>query len=83
MQLMNNLKDNGFLILVHLSNIELYYSSDENSDKIIEVTNPISLNKINGIIFYTYYSFDKENIGMDHQFIFKLSITLPESNLTT
>ena len=36
MQLMNNLKDNGFLILVHLSNIELYYSSEENiSDEII------------------------------------------------
>ncbi|MCH7964443.1 MAG: 16S rRNA (uracil(1498)-N(3))-methyltransferase [Bacteroidetes bacterium] len=33
---MNNLKDNGFLILVHLSNIELYYSSEENiSDEII------------------------------------------------
>ncbi len=29
MQLMNNLKDNGFLILVPLSNIELFYSSEE------------------------------------------------------
>ncbi len=29
MPLMNNLKDNGFLILVPLSNIELYYSSEE------------------------------------------------------
>jgi len=29
MPLTNNLKDNGFLILVHLSNIELYYSSEE------------------------------------------------------
>jgi len=36
---MNNLKDNGFLILVHLSNIELYYSSEENiSDEIILLT---------------------------------------------
>jgi len=39
MQLMNNLKDNGFLILVRLSNIELYYSSEENiSDEIISLT---------------------------------------------
>jgi 16S rRNA (uracil1498-N3)-methyltransferase len=30
---MNNLKDNGFLILVHLSNIELYYSSEDNISK--------------------------------------------------
>ncbi len=30
MPLMNNLKDNGFLILVRLSNIELFYSSPEN-----------------------------------------------------
>jgi len=36
---MNNLKDNGFLILVHLSNIELYYSFEENiSDEIILLT---------------------------------------------
>ncbi|MHA1563362.1 MAG: hypothetical protein ACTSPA_14715 [Promethearchaeota archaeon] len=60
-----------------------YSSNDENSDEIIELTKPISLNKINCLLFYTYYSFDKENIGMDHQFIFKLSIILPESNLTT
>jgi 16S rRNA (uracil1498-N3)-methyltransferase len=33
MPLMNNLKDNGFLILVHLSNIELYYSSEDNISK--------------------------------------------------
>ena len=39
MQLMNNLKDNGFLILVHLSNIDLYYSSEEHiSDEIISLT---------------------------------------------
>ena len=62
----------------------LFYSSDDgDSGKIIELTTPISLNKINGLLFYTYYSFDKENIGMDHQFIFKLSITLPESNKTS
>ena len=36
---MNNLKDNGFLILVHLSNIELFYSARENfSDEIILLT---------------------------------------------
>jgi len=35
---MNNLKDNGFLILVHLSNIELYYSSEEHiSDETISL----------------------------------------------
>ena len=63
---------------------KVFYSSDGgDSDEIIELTTPISLNKIKGLIFYTYYSFDKENVGMDHQFIFKLSITLPESNLTT
>ncbi len=63
---------------------KIFYSSDDkNSDEIIELTTPISLNKINSLLFYTYYSFDKENIGMDHQFIFKLSITLPESNLIT
>ena len=62
----------------------LFYSSnDENSDNIIELTSPMSLNKINSLLFYTYYSFDKENIGMDHQFIFKLSITLPELKITT
>ncbi len=39
MPLMNNLKDNGFLILVHLSNIELFYSACENfSDEIILLT---------------------------------------------
>jgi len=27
---MNNLKDNGYLILAHLSNIELYYTSEKN-----------------------------------------------------
>ncbi len=38
MPLMNNLKDNGFLILVHLSNIELYYSSEKNiSDETISL----------------------------------------------
>jgi 16S rRNA (uracil1498-N3)-methyltransferase len=36
---MNNLKDIGFLILVHLSNIDLYYSSEEHiSDEIISLT---------------------------------------------
>jgi 16S rRNA (uracil1498-N3)-methyltransferase len=36
---MNNLKDNGFLILVHLSNIELYYSSEGHiSDETISLT---------------------------------------------
>ena len=36
---MNNLKDNGFLILVPLSNIDLYYSSEEHiSDEIISLT---------------------------------------------
>ena len=35
---MNNLKDNGFLILMPLSNIELYYSSQEQiSDEIISL----------------------------------------------
>ena len=63
---------------------KVFYSScDENSNEIIELTTPISLNKIKGLLFYTYYSFDKENVGMDHQFIFKLSITLPESIKTT
>jgi 16S rRNA (uracil1498-N3)-methyltransferase len=39
MPLMNNLKDNGFLILVHLSNIELYYSSEDNiSEETISLT---------------------------------------------
>jgi len=39
MQLMNNLKDNGFLILVRLSNIDLYYSTCENiSDETISLT---------------------------------------------
>ncbi|MCH7723657.1 MAG: 16S rRNA (uracil(1498)-N(3))-methyltransferase [Bacteroidetes bacterium] len=36
---MNNLKDNGFLILVRLSNIELYYSSEESiSSETIRLT---------------------------------------------
>jgi len=36
---MNNLKDNGFLILMPLSKIELYYSSEEHiSDEIISLT---------------------------------------------
>jgi len=60
-----------------------YLSDDGNPGEIIELTTPISLNKINSLLFYTYYSFDKESIGMDHQFIFKLSITLPESINTT
>ena len=35
---MNNLKDNGFLILARLSNIELYYSSEEHiSDETISL----------------------------------------------
>ena len=35
---MNNLKDNGYLILAHLSNIELYYTSEENvSDKTLSL----------------------------------------------
>ena len=35
---MNNLKGNGFLMLAHLSNIELYYSSEENiSDETISL----------------------------------------------
>ena len=39
MLLMNNLKDNGFLILVRLSNIELYYSSEESiSSETIRLT---------------------------------------------
>jgi len=39
MLLMNNLKDNGFLILVRLSNIELFYSPSENiSDETISLT---------------------------------------------
>ena len=39
MPLMNNSKDNGYLILMPLSNIELYYSYEEHiSDKIISLT---------------------------------------------
>lgn len=39
MPLMNNLKDNGFLILTPLSKIELYYSSKEHiSNEIISIT---------------------------------------------
>ena len=59
MLLMNNLKDNGFLILVHHSNIELYYSSKENiSDEIISLTGDeykhavkVMRSKIGDIIF--------------------------------
>lgn len=69
-----------FLVVPGENSIDnVYYSSkDEDSDSFTELTTPISLNRINGLFFYTYYSFDKKNIGMDHQFIFKLSITLPK-----
>ena len=60
-----------------------YSSDDENSDNIIELTTRVSLNKIKRLIFYTYYSFDKESIGMDHQFIFKLTISIPKLKLIT
>ncbi|QEE14932.1 hypothetical protein DSAG12_00754 [Promethearchaeum syntrophicum] len=62
---------------------KIFYSSDDENSDIIELTTPMSLNMIKALYFYTYYSFDKENVGMDHQFIFKLSIALPESSLTT
>ena len=63
---------------------KVFYSSDDGeSDRIIELTTPVSLIKVKDLLFYTYYSFDKENVGMDHQFFFKLSITLPESKLNT
>jgi 16S rRNA (uracil1498-N3)-methyltransferase len=58
---MNNLKGNGFLILVHLSNIELYYSSEEHiSDETISLAGDefnhavkVMRSKIGDIIYIT------------------------------
>ncbi len=61
MPLMNNLKDNGFLILVPLSNIELYYSSEEHiPDESISLVGDefnhavkVMRSKIGGTIYFT------------------------------
>lgn len=61
MPLMNNLKGNGFLILARLSNIELYYSSEEHiSDETISLAGDefnhavkVVRNKIGDIIYIT------------------------------
>jgi len=60
-----------------------YSSNDDISDNIIELTTKISLSKIKGLIFNTYYSFDKERVGMAHQFIFKLAISIPKLKILT
>ncbi len=58
---MNNLKDNGYLILARLSNIELYYSSEEHiSDETISLAGDefnhavkVMRSKIGDIIYIT------------------------------
>ncbi|RKY97327.1 MAG: hypothetical protein DRQ13_04820 [Ignavibacteriae bacterium] len=82
MPLMNNLKDNGFLILAHISNIELYYSSEEHiSDETISLVGDelnhavkVMRSKISDTIYFT------NGTGL----IFKTEIlSIEKNNLST
>ncbi|MHA1854550.1 MAG: hypothetical protein ACTSYY_00795 [Promethearchaeota archaeon] len=73
------LKSGEFLIAPGKNSInKIFYSTiEENSKNMIELTESTPLKKIRHLFFESYYPFDRRKIGMDHRFIFRISISVP------